>query len=193
MGIFQSQAEMPNVQRTYMQPSTRRAFAIRRPSTKTQGAPRQAVSSCEPLFPSRTHHPIPRGTRKRGGIWASVQAAKMRDFVYGASPRKMTSMVPSDKPSHAWQDHVPFSEAVLALMPLLILNALLGAAGSGRSEDDPTKHIKSTEQPRESREASRHRRALEQLTAAKPRRHEKAATMKMRSAASFHARRLRWK
>ena len=129
------------------------------------------------------------GKRWRSPILS--QATIMRN-VFRGTIRKAKAVVSSARPSD--DDHKscdPDWRSVFTLLPLLILNSLLGAGGT-LSKRKLIKCGRSIAPPRESR-TTRHRFALQHVSTAKLHRHDKAEARAMRSAASSHTRSFRWK
>lgn len=138
---------------------------------------------------------VPKAKRmgRDGGALSFSQATIMRN-VFRGTIRKAKAVVSSARPSD--DDHKscdPDWRSVFTLLPLLILNSLLGAGGTLSKREKLIKCRRSIAPPRESRTTVRHRFALQHVSTAKLHRHDKAEARAMRSAASSHTRSFRWK
>ena len=167
---------------------------IKRKSS-SKASPRRAVFTAASTGLLGGYYSVPKATRmgRDGGALSFSQATTMRN-VFRGTIRKAKAVVSSARPpddDHKSSD--PDWRSVFALLPLLILNSLLGAGGALSKRENPIKCGRSIASPRESRTTVRHRFALQHVSTAKLHRHDKAEARAMRSAASSHTRSFRWK
>ena len=173
--------------REHMAPSTFHGLSMKKMRTSLASLRQSRPSPARPT--SRTRPAVASGLAKRlsarkqgaqegdsvwnvahgqAGLAKSAMAHEARRFLFRSSTLDRAIIHVSQPRGNAFGEPPYFTDALLAMMPLMILNSLLSAGGALRRGDNPSRHVKrDAASHKESRGTARRRLSREQPVAAR--------------------------